>query len=75
MGAYAVVEYDIDNQHLRNLHGHVVPDEGMPSSEFLSGMRPEQGKVLHENNLRLIKGEIQTFEMTVSLNSGTAEQP
>lgn len=75
MGAYAVVEYDIDNQHLRNLHGHVVPDEGMPSSEFLSGMRPEQGKVLHENNLRLIKGDIQTFEMTVSLNSGTAEQP
>ncbi len=75
MGAYAVVEYDIDNQHLRNLHGHVLPDEGMPPQEFLNRTHPEQSVVLHENNQRLIKGEIQTHEMTVSLNSGTVEQP
>ena len=75
MGAYAVVEYDIDNQHLRNLHGHVLPDEGMQPQEFLSRMRPEQSAVLHENNQRLLKGEIQTFDMTISLNSGTDEQP
>ena len=75
MGAYAVVEYDIDNQHLSNLHGHVLPDKGMLPEEFLNRMRPEQSAALHENNQRLIKGKIQTYEMTVSLNSGTAKQP
>ena len=75
MGAYAVVEYDIDNQHLSNLHGHVLPDKGMLPEEFLNRMRPEQSAALHENNQRLIKGKIQTYEMTVSLNSGTQKKP
>ena len=75
MGAYAIVEYDINGNILRNLHGHVVPDEGMPPEEFISRVRPEQGKMLHENNQRLIKGEADIFDMTMSLNMGTAEQP
>ena len=75
MGAYAIVEYDINGNIIRNLHGHVVPDEGMTPEEFVSRMTPEQGQSLHENNQRLIKGEAETFDMTMSLNLGTAEQP
>ena len=75
MGTYAVVEYDIDGNHLRNLHGHVLPDEGMLPQEFLQRMRPEQSPILHEANQRLIKGEIQIYDMAMSLNAGTAEEP
>ena len=75
MGNFAIVEYDITGNHLRNLYGHVLPDEGMLPQDFIRRMKPEKGKILHENNQRLIKGEAQTFDMTIGLNLGTEKQP
>ena len=64
MGAFAVIKYDVDGNLLSNLHGHILPDEGMLPQEFIRRMKPDKGKLLHENNQRLIKGEADTFNMT-----------
>ena len=75
MGVFSVIEYDIEGNLLRNRHGNILPFENMTAQEFISRMKPEHGKMLHENNLKLISGKSQTFEMTASLNIGTDEQP
>ena len=75
MGNFATLEYDIEGNYLRNIDGHVLPDEGLLPQEFIRRMPPEQGKQLHENNLRLAKGEATTFAMNISLNVGTDEKP
>ncbi|MBQ9216497.1 MAG: transporter substrate-binding domain-containing protein [Prevotella sp.] len=75
MGSFATLEYDIDSNYLRNIDGHVLPNEGMLPQEFIHRMPPEQGKLLHENNLRLAKGEATTYSMNISLNVGTDEKP
>ena len=75
MGAFAVIKYDVDGNLLSNLHGHILPDEGMLPQEFIRRMKPDKGKLLHENNQRLIKGEADTFNMTMSLDLGTEEKP
>ena len=75
MGKFATLEYDIDGNYLRNINGHVLPDEGMLPQEFIRRMPPEQGKQLHENDLRLSKGEATNYSMNIRLNVGTDEKP
>ncbi len=75
MGNYATIEYDIEKNRLRNLHGNLLPVKGMQPQEFIHRMQPTKGKELHERNLALLRGDETNPEMTISLNLGTFENP
>ena len=75
MGKFATLEFDLDDQYLRNIDGHVLPDKGMQPQEFTRRMPPDQGKQLHESNLALARGEANSFSMKLRLNVGTDEKP
>jgi signal transduction histidine kinase/ABC-type amino acid transport substrate-binding protein len=75
MGAYSVVEYDVRNNILRNVYGHMLPTNTMPPPEFTKRMPLEQGKHLHEMNTSLILGQRQKFDMQLRFNEGTDEDP
>ena len=75
MGEYYVLEYDIRNNILRNLYGHLLPEEEMPPQEFLARMPPEQAKLLHELDEKLINGQQQNFDMHLKYNIGTDKHP
>ena len=75
MGNYYVVEYDVARNILMNHYGDMLPEAGMNPQEFLNRMGPGQKEILHKNNLSLIKGEANSFDMFLSFNSGTVEHP
>ena len=75
MGAYSVVEYDVEGKLLRNLYGQIMPTETMEPQEFVRRMPPENGKHLHEMNQRVIRGELQKFDIRILFNQGSDEHP
>ena len=75
MGDYSVVEWDLKSNMLRNKHGRMLPNGDMKPEEFLNNMPPEEAKMLHDYNTRLITGVIDHFEMSINFNQGTKEQP
>jgi len=75
MGDYCVVEWDIEANMLHNQYGHTLPDEGMQPEEFLKHLGPGQAETLHNNNILLLNGQADHFDLRVNLNLGTQEQP
>ena len=75
MGKFSVVVYDIKNNILRNQYGDMLPEKGLAPQEFLARMKPDQVKQLHQMNMMLVNGEKKQFDMHLSLNWGTAEEP
>ena len=75
MGDYYVVEWDFKSNMLRNKYGDMLPNGSMKSEEFLRRMPPEEAQRLHELNTQLATGVISHFDMNLSFNLGTPEQP
>ena len=75
MGDYYVIEWDLKTGMLQNKYGKLIPEKGMPTSEFLSHMEPGESEHLHQMNMQLIKAETDNFEIEIKYNHGTAEKP
>ena len=75
MGDYFVVEWDFKTNMLHNKYGNMIPNGGMSSEEFLRRMPQEDARRLHTLNAQLIAGDIGHFDMNLSFNKGTAENP
>ena len=75
MGDYFVVEWDLKNNMLRNKYGNMMPQSEMRPEDFLKLMPPEEAKQLHDLNTQLVTGVISHFDMRLSFNQGTKEQP
>jgi signal transduction histidine kinase len=75
MGNYYVVGWDLRANTLKNLYRDMLPENGMPPQEFLDRMPPDEAAELHRLNYSLIKGEIDKFEIKLSMNKGTKEKP
>ncbi len=75
MGDYSVIEYDVEGNLLRNLHGQILPTQTMLPQEFVRRMPPEQATLLHDCNTRLIRGEQQSFDIRILFNRGSDEEP
>ena len=75
MGDYFVVEWDFQSNMLRNKYGNMLPGGDMKPEEFLKRMPPEEAQRLHTLNAQLATGVISHFEMSLSFNQGTHEQP
>ena len=75
MGDYFVVEWDFQSNLLRNKYGNMLPNGDMAPQEFLTYMPPEEAQQLHTLNAQLATGIISHFDMKLSFNQGTHEQP
>jgi signal transduction histidine kinase len=75
MGDYFVIEWDFKSNMLRNKYGKLLPDEGMRPEEFLKHMPHDEAERLHTFNSQLAMGTLDHFDMHLSFNNGTAEQP
>ena len=75
MGDYFVIEWDFKSNMLRNKYGKLLPDEGMRPEEFLKHMPHDEAERLHTFNSQLAMGTLDHFDMHLSFNYGTAEQP
>ena len=75
MGDYFVIEWDFKSNMLRNKYGKLLPDEGMRPEEFLKHMPHDEAERLHAFNSQLAMGTLDHFDMHLSFNYGTPEQP
>ena len=75
MGDYYVVVYDIKENIIRNQYRDLLPEQGMLPEEFFRRLKPGQAEALHENNQKIMKGQIKKFDMHLTLNLGTDDQP
>ena len=75
MGDYFVIEWDFKSNMLRNKYGKLLPDEGMRPEELLKHMPHDEAERLHTFNSQLAMGTLDHFDMHLSFNYGTAEQP
>ena len=75
MGDYYVVEWDIRSNLLRNKYGNMLPNGDMAPQKFFTRMQPEEAKQLHTLNTQMATGVISHFDMNLSFNQGTQEQP
>lgn len=75
MGDYFVVEWDFKTGMLRNKYGKMMPTDEMKPEDFLKRMPPEEAQQLHTLNYQMASGVISHFDMNLSFNQGTLEQP
>ena len=75
MGNYAMVEWDLAANKVRNTYGHMLPFDEMNPEDFLKLMRPDEAKMLHNLDMQLISGAASHFDMHLSVNHGTPDKP
>ena len=75
MGDYFVVEWDFKSKMLRNKYGDMIPRGEMSPEEFFQHMPQEEAQKIYSLNIQLANGVINHFEMNLSFNQGTEEQP
>ena len=75
MGEFSVVEWDIQGNIIRNKYGNMLPPEGLLPEEYLARMEPEEAKILHDINTKLLTGQLKHSNLHLKLNRGTAEHP
>ena len=62
MGRNYVLMLDIRQQHAVNIHGHLLPDEGMEYRESFEMIHPDDRHIYREFIRRLASGETETDE-------------
>ena len=75
MGDYYVLEWDLQSNLLRNKYRDLLPKGFMDPQEFLRRMVPDEAQHLHNLNTQLMTGVIDHFDIRLSYNRGTSEQP
>lgn len=68
-----VLRLDLQQKHAYNLHGNMLPEEGMGYQESFGYIHPDDGPIYRDFIMRLVKGENRTdeciFRWDVSGNS------
>jgi len=75
MGNLYVTEFDIEQDHFRNLYGAMLPEEGQTSEEMFNRLPQEIREESKHRNNTLITGESDLWTFTRRFNLGTEEQP
>jgi len=75
MGNYYVVEWDYEADRITNKYGNMLPEEGIRSQDIVGLLSPRDVVKMKENNQKIEKGEIDDFEIEISMNRGTAKEP
>ena len=75
MGDLFVTEFDIENDHFRNIYGKMLPEGGQSSKEMFNRLPPEIREESWRRNNTLITGESDSWSFTRRFNLGTTEKP
>lgn len=75
MGNYYVIEYDLHTDQLRNLHGSLLPEEGISMDEYLSRIYMEERPAFHEEIREMAEGKKDIWNIRRQWNVGTDEAP
>ena len=75
MGDYYVVEWNLQTGMLHNKYGNMLPEQGMTTQEYMRRMGPGESELLHRLNTSLVTENIDHFDVQVTFNQGTEEQP
>lgn len=75
MGNYYVIEYDLHTDQLRNLHGSLLPEEGISMDEYLSRIYMEERPAFHEEIREIAEGKKDIWNIRRQWNVGTDEAP
>ena len=75
MGNYYVVEYDLQTGRIRNLHGSLLPEEGMSVDSYLANIYEDERSTFHEGIREMAKGKKSLYNIHRRWNMGTDEAP
>jgi len=75
MGNLYVTEYDIENDHFRNVYGSMLPEEGISGNEILDRLPQEIREESRRRTNSLITGGSDSWSFTRRFNLGTIEKP
>ena len=75
MGNLYVTEYDIENDHFRNVHGSMLPEGGQTSKEMFDRLPQDVREESRRRNNTLITGESDSWSFTRRFNLGNTDQP
>ena len=75
MGNYYVIVYDLHTDQLRNLHGSLLPEEGISMDEYLSRIYMEERPAFHEEIREMAEGKKDIWNIRRQWNVGTDEAP
>ena len=75
MGNYYVVEYDILTDQLRNLHGSLLPQNGITMDGYLSNIHMEERSAFHEEIREMTEGKKDIRTIRRRWNVGTDDTP
>lgn len=75
MSDYVAMGYQVSKNHFGNLHGSLLPDQGLTLSSFIARVHPDdQDRVAREMN-KLISGESNLWEMDYQWNTAPDGTP
>ena len=75
MGNYYVVEYDILTDQLRNLHGSLLPQNGITMDDYLSNIHIEERSAFHEEIREMTEDKKDIRTIRRRWNVGTDDTP
>ena len=75
MGNYFVVQFDVRNDHLTNVQGKLLPEEGLTLEEFIKQLAPEEQEAFRKSTSELLQGKNTSHPLRLLWNRGTDEHP
>lgn len=75
MGNYYVVEYDLHTDQLRNLHGSLLPQNGITMDNYMANIHMEERSAFHEEIREMAEGKKDIWTIRRRWNVGTDETP
>ena len=75
MGNYYVVEYDLHTDQLRNLHGSLLPQNGITMDDYMANIHMEERSAFHEEIREMAEGKKDIWTIRRRWNVGTDETP
>jgi signal transduction histidine kinase/ABC-type amino acid transport substrate-binding protein len=75
MGNFYIFEYNIRTDHMRNIHGQLIPEEELTLEAFTSRFEPADQQDFIHHTQSLIAGKEQSRYFNRLFNIGTGESP
>ena len=75
MGQLFVTEYDIEHDLFRNVHGSMLPENGLSSKEMFNRISQDVREESRRRNNMLITGESDSWAFTKRFNLGSSDKP
>ena len=75
MGNYSVINYNLRHNHIYNVHGHILPKEGVTIEEMTEYIHPDDRKAMMGRSQNSTPEDQHAKPFTLRWNTGTKEEP